>query len=108
MLREKTQVRDRTIITENDGRRQEARARLFGDVSIARDVLNPSNQFRRWKDRNKAEAQRVAGEVAQTAKNNAPLIGAVGIGALLFAARRPISNWISQLRKAKAEKPEGE
>jgi hypothetical protein len=41
-------------------------------------------------------------------KKKAPLIGILGAATLLVAARRPISRWISSLRKSKTNTPVGD
>jgi hypothetical protein len=94
-------VTDRKNVILSDAERRNLRRKLKGSVEVAQDVLNPRNQLRRFVERKTTKAKDVAGDVAQTAKKNAPLIGAVGLGAILFAARGPISNWISGLRKSK-------
>lgn len=102
------QVTERKSVILSDAERRNLRRKLKGSVEVAQDVLNPRNQLKRFVDRNTAEAKRVAGDAAQVAKENAPAIGLVGLGALLFAARRPISNWISKVRKSKPKAPDGD
>jgi hypothetical protein len=102
------QVTERKSVILSEAERRNLRRKLRGSVEVAQDVLNPRNQLKRFVERNTAEAKRVAGDAAQVAKENAPAIGLVGIGALLFAARRPISNWISKVRKSKLNAPDGE
>lgn len=102
------QVTERKSVILSDAERRNLRRKLKGSVEVAQDVLNPRNQLKRFVDRNTAQAKRVAGDTAQVAKENAPAIGLVGIGALLFAARRPISNWISKVRKSKPNAPDGD
>lgn len=101
------QVTERKSVILSDAERRNLRRKLKGSVEVAQDVLNPRNQLKRFVDRNTAEAKRVAQDATQIAKQNAPLIGAVGLGVLLFAVRRPISNWISQLRNRKSNMPDG-
>jgi antitoxin (DNA-binding transcriptional repressor) of toxin-antitoxin stability system len=80
--------------------------RKFNDsLAVTRDILNPRNQLARFVERKTTQAKQVAGETIQIAKHNAPVIGIVGMGALLFAARRQISRWISSLRKSKIKTP---
>jgi hypothetical protein len=102
------QVTERKSVILSDAERRNLRRKLKGSVEVAQDVLNPRNQLKRFVDRNTAEVKRVAGDAAQVAKKNAPMIGVVGLGALLFAARRPISNWISKVRKSKPKSPDGD
>jgi hypothetical protein len=102
-------VTDRKNVILSDAERRNLRRKLKGSVEVAQDVLNPRNQLRRFVERKTATAKNVAGEAAQTARKNVPLIGAIGLGALLFAARRPISDWISQRRKNKTPNtPDGD
>lgn len=102
------EVTERKSVILSDAERRNLRRKLKGSVEVAQDVLNPRNQLNRLIARNTADAKRVAGEAAEVAKKNAPLIGAVGLGALLFAARRPISKWISGLRTGKTNPPDGD
>lgn len=108
LLPKDPKVTERKSVILSDAERRNLRRKLKGSVEVAQVVLNPRNQFKRFVHRNTAEAKRVAGEAAQAAKDNAPAIGLVGLGALLFAARRPISNWISKVRKSKLNAPDGE
>jgi hypothetical protein len=102
-------VTDRKNVILSDAERRNLRRKLKGSVEVAQDVLNPRNQLRRLVERNTAKAKDVAGDAAQVAKKNAPVLGAIGLGALVFAARRPISSWISKLRKSKAPNaPDGD
>lgn len=100
------QVTERKSVILSDAERRNLRRKLKGSVEVAQDVLNPRSQLKRFVDRNTAEAKRVAQDATQVAKKNAPLIGAVGLGALVFAMRRPISNWISRRRARKSNVPE--
>jgi hypothetical protein len=102
-------VTDRESVILSNAERRNLRRKLKGSVEIAQDVLNPRNQLRRLVERKTAKAKGVAGDATQVAKKNAPLIGVVGLGAILFAARRPISNWLSRLRKIKTSNtPDGD
>lgn len=102
-------VTDRKNVILSDAERRNLRRKLKGSVEVAQDVLNPRNQLRRFVERNTAKAKDAAGNAAVVAKKNVPLIGAIGLGTLLFAARHPISNWISRLRKSKTPNtPDGE
>jgi hypothetical protein len=100
---------ERKSVILSDAERRNLRRKLKGSVEVAQDVLNPRNQLKRFAERTTLEAKRVAGDAAKVAKKNAPLIGAVGLGAIFFAARRPISNWLSRLRKSKTfNTPDGD
>lgn len=102
------QVTERKSVILSDAERRNLRRKLKGSVEVAQHVLNPRSQLKRFVDRNRAEVKRVAGNAARVAKKNAPVIGLVGLGALLFAARRPISDWISKVRKSKPMSPDGD
>lgn len=102
-------VTDRRSVILSDAERRNLRRKLKGSVEVAQDVLNPRNQLKRFVDRNTAKAKEIAGDAAEAAKKNASWIGVLGLGAILVAARRPISNWISTLRKSKTpETPDGD
>lgn len=94
-------VTDRQEVIADERRRRSIRRKLSGDVEVARELLSPAYQYRRWMKRNKAEAKRVGKNAAQTAQKNAPVIGAVGVGILVFLGRKPISKWILRLRNGK-------
>jgi hypothetical protein len=115
-LKEKTtiflkdsQVTERKSVILSDAERRNLRRKLKESVGVAQDVLNPRNQLARLVERSTTKMKHVAADATQVAKKNAPLIGAVGLGAILFAARRPISNWLSKLRKSKTPNtPDGD
>ncbi len=94
-------VTERKSVILSDAERRNIRRKLRGSVDVAKDVLNPRNQLKRFVDRNTIAAKRVADETADIARKNAPVIGAVGLGALLLIGRRPISKWISRMKKPK-------
>ncbi len=108
ILPEVPEEQERKSVILSDAERRNIRRKLRGSVELAQDALNPKNQFKRFIGRTKAAARQVANDAAHTARKNAPVIGAVGIGALLFMARRPISKWISQLRKGNNNAPDGD
>lgn len=105
---EDSEVTERKSVILTDAERRNLRRKLKGSVDVAQDVLNPRNQLTRLVNKSKAQARQVAADTAKVAKKNASLIGAVGLGALLFAARRPISSWISKLRKSRTITPDGD
>ncbi|MBL0925010.1 MAG: hypothetical protein IBJ12_11170 [Sphingomonadaceae bacterium] len=108
LLPKDPKVTERNSVILTEAERRNLRRKLKNSFELAQDVLNPRNRMKRFVSRNKAEAKRVADSTSQIAKKNAPLIGAIGLGALLFAARRPISNWISNLRTTKTQMPHGD
>ena len=91
-------VTDRTSVILSNAERRNLRRKLKGSVLMAQHALNPKTQLRRIVAMTKAEAMQTVDDVAQVAKKNAPIIGVAGVGALLFLARRPISELISKLR----------
>ena len=95
----------RTAKVLSNAERRSLRRQFNDSLAMTRDILNPRNQLARLVERKSTQAKQVAGETIQIAKHNAPVIGIVGVGALLFAARRPISRWISSLRKSKIKTP---
>lgn len=95
---------ERRNVILSDAERRNLRRKLRGSVEVAQEVLNPKTQIKRLVDKNKIQAKKIASNTGELAKKNAPLLGAVGIGALVFAARRPISKWISKLRRGNADK----
>ena len=101
-------VTDRESVILSNAERRNLRRKLKGSVGVAQDILNPRNQLKRFVERNTLKAKDVASDAAQAARKNAPLIGAIGLSAFFFAARRPISNWISKVRKSKPHKPDGD
>lgn len=101
-------VTERKSVILSDAERRNLRRKLRGSVDLAQDVLNPRNQLMRLADRSKTGAKQLAADTAKVAKKNASLLGAVGLGVLLFAARRPISNWISKMRQSRTKTPDGD
>ena len=101
-------ITDRESVILSNAERRHLRRKFRGSVEVAREVLAPRNQLNKFFARKTAEAAHVAGDAVHIAKKNAPLIGAIGLGALIYAARRPISDWISRLRKSKTNTPDGD
>ena len=105
ILSEEPDITDRESVILSNAERRYLRRKFNDSLAVTRDILNPRNQLARFVERKTTQAKQVAGETIQIAKHNAPVIGIVGVGALLFAARRPISGWISSLRKSKIKTP---
>lgn len=101
-------VTDRESVILSNAERRNLRRKLKGSIDVAQDILNPRNQARKLVALKTSQAQKVAAETVQVAKKNAPLIGLLGAGTLLFAARGPISRWISSLRKSNTNTPNGD
>jgi len=100
-------VTDRESVILSNAERRNLRRKLKGSIDVAQDVLNPRNHFRKLVALKKSQAKKAANETIQVVTNNAPFIGLVGAATLLVAARRPISRWISLLRKSKTNTPDG-
>jgi hypothetical protein len=105
ILPEESVVSDRDSVTLSNAERRYLRRKFKGSLAVTRDVLNPRNQLRRLIGRQTTQAKKIADETIEIAKNNAPLIGVIGVSALLVVARGPISNWISRLRQNKTKTP---
>lgn len=105
ILPEEPVVTDRKSVILSDAERRYLRRKFNDSLAVTRDVLNPRNQLRRLVERQTTQAKQIADETVQIAKNNAPIIGVIGISALLIAARGPISRWISKLRQSKSKTP---
>jgi hypothetical protein len=105
ILPEESVVSDRDSVILSNAERRYLRRKFKGSLAVTRDVLNPRNQLRRLIGRQTTQAKKIADETIEVAKNNAPLIGVIGVSALLVVARGPISNWISRLRQNKTKTP---
>jgi hypothetical protein len=105
ILPEEPVITNREMVILSDAERRYLRRKLKGSLAVTRDILSPGNQLRRLVDRKTATAKQMVGETVHIAKSNAPLIGIAGVSALLFAARGPISRWISRLRQRKTKTP---
>lgn len=107
ILPEEPVVTDRESVILSNAERRYLRRKLKGSLAVTRDVLNPRNQLRRFVERQTTQAKQIADDTVQIARNNAPIIGVVGLSAFLIAARRPIWRWISTLRHSKIKTPSG-
>ena len=105
ILPEKPDVTARDSVILSNAERQYLRRKLKGSLAAARHTLNPRNQLRRLVERQTTHAKQIAEETVNIAKSNAPIIGVIGVSALLIAARGPISRWISTLRYRKINTP---
>ena len=108
ILPEDPVVTDRESVILSNAERRNLRRKLKGSINVAQDVLNPRNQVLKLVALKKSQAKKAAGDTVQVVKDNAPFIGIVGAATLLVAARRPISRWISSLRKSKTNTPVGD
>ncbi len=105
IIPEESVVSDRDSVILSNAERRYLRRKFKGSLAVTRDVLNPRNQLRRLIGRQTTQAKKIADETIEIAKNNAPLIGVIGVSALLVVARGPISNWILRLRQNKTKTP---
>jgi hypothetical protein len=105
ILPEEPEVTYRKSVILSDAERRYLRRKFNDSLAVTRDVLNPRNQLRRLVERQTTQAKQIADETVKIAKNNAPIIGVIGVSALLIAARGPISRWISRLRQSKSKTP---
>jgi len=96
---------ERESVILSNAERRYLRRKFKGSLAVTRDVLNPRNQLRRFVERQTTQAKQIADETVQIAKKNAPIIGVVGVGALLIVALGPISRWISTLQHNKTKTP---
>lgn len=108
ILPEDPVVTDRESVILSNAERRNLRRKLKGSINVAQDVLNPRNQVRKLVALKKLQAKKAADATIRVVKKKAPLIGILGAATLLVAARRPISRWISRLRKSKTNTPVGD
>jgi hypothetical protein len=94
-------VTTRKSVILSHAERRNLRRKLKGSIQVAQDVLDPRTQLKRVIYRRRVEVKRAVSNTANIVRKNAAVLSVVGIGALLFAVRRPISNWISLLQKSK-------
>jgi hypothetical protein len=105
ILPEEPVATDRKSVILSDAERRYLRRKFKDSLAVTRDVLNPRNQLGRLVERQTTRAKQIADETVEIAKNNAPIIGVIGVSALLIATRGPISRWISKLRQSKSKMP---
>ncbi len=89
---------ERDAIVDRDQLRKALRQSLMTDVEQARHDLHPRTIANRWTSKQKARLSNAGASARQNIAKNAPLIGIGAVAVLLFAARKPISNWIHRLR----------
>ena len=99
VFRKEPIITDRSQIVASEAKRRYLRAKFMTDVEIVKVKLHPRYRFGLWVNRNKNAATRVASSAGLAAKNNLPLIAAIGAGAFLYLARSPISKWILRIKK---------
>ena len=96
---------DRRDVVNLHENRIKARGTLTADAVRAKTDLHPRAIAGRWTAKQKSKARQAADDTSHLLKKNAVLISAVGIGALLFIGRKPISKLTTILRHPrKAEK----
>lgn len=89
---------ERETILQRDQERKQLRQTLLSDVEQAKHDLHPRTISTRWTSKQKAKLADAGASAKQNIAKNAPLIGIVAAAGLLFAARKPISNWIQRVR----------
>jgi hypothetical protein len=92
---------ERETILQRDQARKQLRQTLVSDVEQAKHDLHPRTITTRWTAKQKSKLADAGASAKQNVAKNAPLIGIVAAAGLLFAARKPISNWIERLRNRK-------
>jgi hypothetical protein len=97
---------DRADIHDQFQQRLDSRTKLLTDIDQAKQDLHPKALATRWKTKQKAKIVNSTAQAGQLVRKNAFLIAALGVGALLFAARRPISAATARLTtKTRKSKP---
>lgn len=94
-------VTERGVVIVDAALRKHVRKKLLADLIEARVAITPQRLWQNLLTRNRAKVKNTVANAGTFARNNAPAVGVVGIGLLLFAARRPISKWLSNLGNAK-------
>jgi hypothetical protein len=89
---------EREEILQRDRARKAMRQSLMADIEQAKVDLHPRTIGARWTAKQKARVVKTGEAAKQNITKNAPLVGIAGLAVLLFAARRPISDWIQRLR----------
>lgn len=101
-------VTDRESVILSNAERRYLRRKVKDSIDTTKAILNPRHQLKRLVERQVDQTKDAARATVKIAKNNAPMIGVLGISALIFTARGPISRWILNLRKSTPEKPRGD
>lgn len=104
---EKPVAHERADVILTNAERRNLRRKLKSSVQVTKDVLNPKTQVRRLVERQKKAMSVAAADAKVQVKQNAPLLAAVGLTAILLAARRPIAKWINRARQTHANTPDG-
>ena len=92
---------ERETVLQRDQARKQLRKTLLSEVEQAKHNLHPRTISARWTAKQKARLADASASARQNAAKNAPLIGFVAAAGLLFAARKPISDWIERFRNRK-------
>jgi hypothetical protein len=87
---------NREHVLDIHNRRLAAREVLMSDTGTAKSQLSPRALWRRWSRKQVSAAQNVADEAIYGVRKNAGLLGAIGAGVLLIAARKPIIKILRQ------------
>jgi hypothetical protein len=88
----------RDSVLKRHDRRLAARDAVLSDAQTAKSGLSPRNLWRHWGRKQLSAAQDIADETLYGVRKNAGLLGAIGAGVLLIAAREPISRTLRKIR----------
>jgi hypothetical protein len=88
----------RDSVLKRHDRRLAARNAVLSDAETAKSGLSPRNLWRHWGRKQLSAAQDIADETLYGVRKNAGLLGAIGVGVLLIAARKPISKTMRKIR----------
>lgn len=99
---------DREAVMQRDKARKALRRTLFSGIEQAKHDLHPRTVSQRWVAKQKSRLTQAGMSAKQNVAKNAPLIGFVAAAGLLFATRKPISNWIERFRRRSANKESDE
>lgn len=90
---------EREAILQHDRARKALRQALRMDAQQAKHDLHPRTIGARWQAKQMARLAGAATSARRNVAKNAPLVGMAGLAILLFAARKPISQWMQRFRQ---------
>ncbi len=93
----------RNNVLRRHDRRMAARDAVLDDAQMAKSELAPRKLFKRWSRKQLSAAQDIADETLYGVRKNAGLLGAIGVGVLFIAARKPISKALQKFRSTSNE-----
>ncbi len=86
-----------------NARRRIRRAKLKEDYAQARNELHPETIKHRWISDQRARIGNIRDQAKAEFKKNAPIMGAFGIGILLFLGRKPISDLMKRITQKESD-----